>query len=206
MLTFTDLGHGAHFGWARVDELAEHHDRALALLSPAERERYDGTASLTAAEGFLWGRMLLRELVGRLTDVPAASVAFDATCPDCGRQHGKPRLKKGDLAVSVSHSPGVVAVAAAWGAAVGVDVEPRSGSTRTADAITAVAGASADPLRHWTRIEAVLKADGRGLRVDPRTVAVARRHATVDGVRYRLLEPTVAEHAITVAVSEKKAS
>ena len=33
------------------------------------------------------------------------------------------------------------------------------------------AGAERDVLQRWTRVEAVLKADGRGLRVDPREVS-----------------------------------
>ena len=42
-------------------------------------------------------------------------------------------------------------------------------------------------LREWTRVEAVLKADGRGLRVDPAAVTVtgratARGAAAVDGL------------------------
>ena len=43
-----------------------------------------------------------------------------------------------------------------------------------------------DPLLRWTAIEATLKADGRGLRVDPSAVRLGNRRADLDGVRYRL--------------------
>lgn len=122
--------------------------RALELLSGAEAERQRRNPS----DGFLLGRLLLRELVAELSGAPAR---ITAVCPECGEEHGRPVSDV--LSVSVAHAGDVVVVAAA-GTPVGVDVEP-------ADAeVPAVFGGS---VTAWTRLEAVLKADGRGVVVDP---------------------------------------
>jgi 4'-phosphopantetheinyl transferase len=88
-----------------------------------------------------------------------------------------------------------VLAAAAWDHEVGVDLE-RADAEPAAErdqAIAAVAGASGDDaLEHWTRVEAVLKADGRGLRVDPSLVRIRTSEETVeaqisdDGASYAL--------------------
>ncbi|MFM9878671.1 MAG: hypothetical protein ACKVOG_12615, partial [Rhodoglobus sp.] len=72
---------------------------------------------------------------------------------------------------------------------VGLDVELAAGNPVRLAAIEDVAGASPDPLRHWTRIEAVLKADGRGLRVDPREVSVTNDTAQLGDDQYLLFAP-----------------
>lgn len=110
------------------------------------------------------GRALLRALVAELAGVAEAGIRIVARCPDCGGDHGRPVVMAPDAAtdvrVSLAHAGGVTVAAALVGGAVGIDAEPRP---HAADAVPA--------LRRWTRIEAVLKADGRGLRVDPETVA-----------------------------------
>ena len=69
----------------------------------------------------------------------------------------------------------IVCVAdAAHTAAIGIDGEAASDPRRTAAAMRGIIrpGVSSS-LREWTRVEAVLKADGRGLRVAPAAVSLA---------------------------------
>ncbi|MGN6125413.1 MAG: 4'-phosphopantetheinyl transferase family protein [Humibacter sp.] len=123
------------------------------------------------------GRLLLASLVAELADVDARDVVIDARCARCGLQHGRPRVTAPSeavgIGVSVSHAEGMTVVAAALSRIVGVDVEPAHLDAERAAAIHEIAGDSpdgAEPARHWTRVEAVLKADGRGLEVDPRSI------------------------------------
>ncbi len=90
-------------------------------------------------------------------------------CGRCGQPHG--RVTSPGFAVSVTYAAGfaVVAVADARDVvALGVDAAPAEGSGTLVPGVAATA-------RDWTRIEAALKADGRGLRVDPARVRVAVR-------------------------------
>lgn len=160
------------FRWARVDDTADRAD--LAVLSAAERERYDSSTS-SARAPFLAGRMLLRELAGDLTGITPGAVDLVAVCPDCGGPHGQPVVVGSRLQVSLTHGPGVVAAAASWGAPIGIDLEPRTADPGVLAALGTVTGTAS--VEHWSRVEAVLKADGRGLRVDPSRVAFG----TVDG-------------------------
>jgi len=165
-----------------ADERAE----ALAVLSPAEQQRY--TAGPT--ESFLAGRLLLRNLLTDITGTAANEVILDATCPDCGKQHGRVTAPGTDLHVSISHSAEVVVVAVA-GVPIGIDVEGEP-SPEALAAIGAVAGEAS--ITRWTRVEAVLKADGRGLRVDPKRVVFNADVAWIDDApeRYQLSEIDVA--------------
>lgn len=97
---------------------------------------------------------LLRGLVG---DVPIAN-----PCPFCGGPHGPVQLPGSPWRASVSYAGDLAVVGVVPSAGVGafgVDAE--------------IATAPGDhALRAWTRVEAALKADGRGIRVDPQTVVV----------------------------------
>jgi 4'-phosphopantetheinyl transferase len=120
-----------------------------------------------------------------------------ARCARCGGDHGRPlvSLRGQELRAwaSVSHA-GDVSVAAASDRRVGVDAEPVAGRAVRFDAIRALAGPWAaeaadgpDALRAWTIVEAVLKADGRGLEIEPGRVLLDGRPgragttASVDG-------------------------
>lgn len=169
-------------------------DRAesLALLSTVERTRYDETPSLR----FLAGRLLLRRLVAELTHTTPDTVVITAVCADCGGAHGRPETP--GVHVSLSHGEGVV-VAAASGSVVGVDVETRVGRRERLDAIEALTGVR--DIRSWTRTEAVLKADGRGLRVDPTEVAFTGDRAILAGVSYDVSEVQLRDDlVVSVAV------
>lgn len=60
---------------------------------------------------------------------------------------------------------------------LGIDAEPLE------DAVRNAAGGAPGGLLRWVRTEAALKADGRGLRIDPAHVEIAE---TIDGWRARV--------------------
>ena len=147
------------------------------------------------------GHELLRQLVSDETGLDAATIVISATCPDCGGAHGRPTvLGHPELHVSLARTPGFVVAAVSASGAIGIDAELLTGSPERAVAVGALTGIQS--LRHWTRVEAVLKADGRGLRVDPSLVHVDGDIATLEGVRYRLSSPSL-DSAIVVTLAEQ---
>lgn len=177
--------------WIRP-QLNEHaRSQALELISPAERERHDGTPEHRRTS-FLAGRLILRRLAAELLGIEPASVELVAVCPDCGGAHGRPVLTDSTLQLSLSHSRDAVVAAASWDAPVGVDIESLDQSAAAVSAIASLTGEAS--LLRWTRIEAILKADGRGLRVDPGQVSIAEVDDHLEGrvsgesTRYRLSE------------------
>jgi len=87
---------------------------------------------------------------------------FVSRCPSCGGAHGRVRVEGADAAVSVSYALrwAVVAVTLEH-SQIGVDAVPAG-----AAGLERVLPDGADALA-WARVEAVLKADGRGILVDP---------------------------------------
>lgn len=171
------------------------------MLSAAERDRHDETVEANR-DGFLAGRLVLRGLAAQLLSVSPIDVPLVATCPDCGGPHGRPEILGSSLRVSLSHGAGVVVAAAVWGSAVGVDVESAVVSPERVLAIGELAGRAS--VQHWTRVEAVVKADGRGLRVDPSRVTVEGDRGWIDGSaeRYELSEVDLAPGVrVSVAVA-----
>ena len=165
--------------WATPGLTPERRELSLSLLSPAELSR-------SADDTFLQGRLMLRELVAELDSVLPSSVQIEAQCQDCGGPHGQPQVLGSRVRVSVANCLAGIVVVATRDHAIGVDVEVIAGPTSRVEAIGAVTGIAS--LEHWTRVEAVLKADGRGLRVDPRSVEIRGQDATIAGrgIRYRL--------------------
>lgn len=114
---------------------------------------------------------LLRELL------PPGAV-IDNPCPRCGGPHGPVRIRGAQAMASVAYAGGRAVVAlcaaedAAGLAAVGIDAEPVQDARRDAAGLAGVLGPGEASVRTWTRVEAALKADGRGLRVDPATVRI----------------------------------
>ena len=147
------------------------------------------------------GRMLARTLVAELTGLDADTIRLESPCPDCGLPHGKPRVvgAAARARVSVSHAGPLTLAIAALDHEVGIDAEQAGASAERLAAIEAVAGASIDPLRHWTRVEAVLKADGRGLRVDPREVSITSDTATLGEHTYALEAIDIEGFVVSVA-------
>jgi 4'-phosphopantetheinyl transferase len=143
----------------------------IATLSERERRIAAGIASRSRRISFLAGRRLLRRVLARRLGCLAAEVPI--TC----RADGKPRLKYGGIEFSLSHAEGWIAVALSTGFAVGVDAEPIRPLAGMREVVSEFfpAGARAEfaaapPedqrtvfFRWWTRIEAAVKASGRGL-------------------------------------------
>ncbi|WZH35638.1 MAG: hypothetical protein PIR02_12725 [Microbacterium enclense] len=117
-------------------------------------------------------REVSRALVTEL--LPGARLS--SRCVRCGGDHGRPRVSGVEAATSVSYAAGWAVVATLEGSGrVGLDAVPAGAS----DLDRVVPGADA---RTWARVEAVLKADGRGLEIDPARVRVAERQdGTWDG-------------------------
>lgn len=200
---------GVHVRWLALDELSFDPAEMLPVLSPVERARFAATAHPQLAERFVVGRVLARILAAELIGIRAGEVTVSAVCAECGGPHGRPMLcgpggAIDGLSISIAHCATAVVAAASWDGVVGVDVEPVAGTADRSEAIVRIAGApfgdarrAADPVQHWTRIEAALKADGRGLTVDPRRVRIherdGRAHARIEAPegerRFRLAEP-----------------
>lgn len=101
-------------------------------------------------------------------------------CPRCGsEEHGRPVVPDApDLGLSTSRTAGHVVVATVTGAGLGIDVEHVGTAVdRLAEVALGPQDAStvddASVLRTWVRKEAVLKAAGTGLAVDPSDLAVS---------------------------------
>ena len=137
-------------------------------------------------------RALVR-LVARLAGVDAASVALTQVCPNCGLPgHGPLRVQLEDpslatVQVSLARSGDRLALAVTAAGAVGIDLESVADIARVPLNDVLLSPAETDALARlgkreseaaladlWTAKEAVLKAAGVGLRVDPRELTIAR--------------------------------
>lgn len=178
------------------------HDSAqsevVARLSPSDRSRLASFGGDPArAARFLAGRAALFTAAERLG---APDIRIDARCPDCGLSHGRPRAEDAgeDVYLALAHGDGR-AFAVAARTQVGIDAEPLKAPPARLAAIDSLAPGRGDPLRRWTAVEAVLKADGRGLRLAPDTVRVGLRSARLEGTRYHLSTSRTAGCVVTVA-------
>ena len=176
---------------ASMPEFTEHQVALHGVLTPDERAHVHRYRSGRATARL--SRALLRLVLARYLDLAPAEVEIDRSCPACGRPHGKPRLRGGpDAAIpaiefSVAHGGDLLVLAFAGTAPVGVDIEP----TGTAQGVCAelleftlapgeLRRVQQAPLpqrrlvflRYWTGKEAVLKALGTGLDVQPQAVTL----------------------------------
>ena len=157
--------------------------RFLAHLDPLEQGRRGNYRQEIDQRRFLTGRVLAKTvLAGRLGVAPEA-VTFDATCEDCGKPHGKPRLP--GVEFSISHSGERIGLAVST-VPVGLDVET---DTRRADdslieyALNeaerqTLATLPADErvstfFQYWSRKEALMKATGRGLKIPLQSITLS---------------------------------
>ncbi|MGB7962471.1 MAG: hypothetical protein WCF12_05865 [Propionicimonas sp.] len=146
-----------------------------ATLSSVDQTRLAGFDPVRQ-QAFRAGRALLTRLVEPLAPPASRWQVTTGPCQHCGQPHGPVTVLGVAVRVSVSYSTGIVVAAAASASEVGrlgVDVEvDRPDPVRDAH-LRGLLGDSPEPaLRRWCRVEAVLKADGRGLRVDPGTVTL----------------------------------
>ena len=123
-----------------------------------------------------------RDVAWRLLRDLAPGARPTNACPRCGGPHGPVTLEDSDLVGSVSYAGGfaIVAVAAPDAASgIGIDAELAVDPHRDAVGLAGVLGPDrAADVRAWTRVEAALKADGRGLRVDPGLVEIIEASTT----------------------------
>jgi 4'-phosphopantetheinyl transferase len=156
----------------------------ISLLSDDERVRASRFFGARDREQFIVGRARLRQILASYLTVPPETIRFSYG------KHGKPQLAgyPGAPSFNLSHSGDVAALAVSGCGAVGIDVEQlrpvgteigRRFFTDTENAILArLSGRRRleNFFRCWTRKEALVKADGKGLtgglaRID---VALAR--------------------------------
>ena len=162
-------------------------ERFMRLLDDVEQGRFAAYRQEADKRRFLTGRVLAKTVAAERLGVPIESVKFDATCEDCGKPHGRPRIPGADLALSISHSGDLIGLAATPSIPVGLDVET---TTRRADsglieyALSPAETASLEGLPeedraaaffvYWTRKEAVMKATGKGLRIPLQSITFSR--------------------------------
>jgi 4'-phosphopantetheinyl transferase len=166
--------------------------RALDLLTGEERERTRRFRRAADAASFAAGRVLVRLALADRVGAAPGELVFDTWCELHASPHGKPRLvaPEAELDFSLSRAGARLLLAIAT-APVGVDVERRdrdveAGVARIAfadDERAELEDAGLDAfLACWTRKEAVLKALGHGLALDPKSVSVT----FLDGVAPRV--------------------
>jgi phosphopantetheinyl transferase len=223
-------------------------------LSAGDRSRLRDLGRDADRTRFLAGRTALLRAAVRAGE---PDIVIDATCPDCGAAHGRPRALGASrpLFLALAHAAGVAFAVAdrvpvgidaeplvstaerpvgidaeplASGAEllvspperpvgpdaqplatapehqVGPDAEPLAAAPDRRAAIDDLAPGHGDALRRWTVIEAVLKADGRGLRVPPDAVRVGLLRAWLEGRRYRVRSLRSAGCVVTVARGQRE--
>jgi 4'-phosphopantetheinyl transferase len=179
-------GRTTQIRWASpTDELARQ-----AILDEVETAQLSRLKRTDDRQRHGTSRLLLKALVAELADVPVAMVRLSYTCPQCRRPHGRPVVVGPRSAerwrVSLAHAGDRVVVAASDAGPIGVDVEPLTAADF--DRFDAVALTAAERARiqqldsgdarvaratAWVRKEAILKATGDGLRVDPAHLEVS---------------------------------
>jgi len=167
---------------------------ALALLPPAMHGEVQDLRRWQDRQARILGRLLLRAGLAHL----GLDASLDAWTRDAA---GRPRLAGLAADFNISHCAGLALCAIRPAGRVGVDVEPLAlrdpeglrlgfGPEEWAEIQTA-----ADPnrtlLRLWTAKEAALKADGRGLGVEPATVDARGAEIRVGGTAWRVARPDV---------------
>ncbi len=156
----------------------------LAALSGPDLLRLDGLAP-GLREGFVVGRLLIHALVAGLFPHITEWSVTAGRCHRCGRLHAGVELDGVPARASVSYAADLVVVAVAPASQVsrlGLDVEFGVADIGRIEELRRMLGASTEPiLRRWTRVGAVLKADGRGLLIDPGSVHLRRGGAWIAG-------------------------
>jgi 4'-phosphopantetheinyl transferase len=126
---------------------------------------------------------------------------------------GKPGLNLRDANVqfSISHSGTIAIVAISLGQRVGIDIEhieridvPEPASVFTPEEQHWVRGDTRRFLTLWTRKEAVLKAEGKGLSHDLHKIDVIKNATTIDGQVFHVQNVEVsADYACAMAFEKK---
>ncbi len=151
---------------------------ASALIEPAERERAARCRFERERVAYVTAHALWRVVLADALQVGTGEVALGAT------PSGQPTLRGTGVATSLSHSGSWVAIAVGRMVTLGVDIERSPSPRALADVLEAIctprevadvrqlsaAARESALLALWTRKEALLKAFGTGLGVDPTTL------------------------------------
>ncbi|MBO0903150.1 4'-phosphopantetheinyl transferase family protein [Jiella sonneratiae] len=149
----------------------------LAILAPAERERYDRFKVEGARQEYLAGRVLVRRTLSRHAPIEPKDWRFEANA------YGRPAIAAEQaglapgLVFNLSHTRGLVALAVGYACDLGVDVEWPDRTSRPADLcgryfaesearhVRSAEGAELTErfFAFWTLKEAYIKARGMGL-------------------------------------------
>ncbi|MDN3443250.1 hypothetical protein [Microbacterium sp. APC 3901] len=152
--------------WARPSDLQGFTETDVVAMGQRQVDRFRELTG-SRAQGFLAGRALIRDLVGRIRGFD--EIRLSSRCARCGADHGPPR--SAGVSLSVSHAEDLVVVAATAGSALlGVDIEQAAADGRLDGLGRLFPDGSAPDLAAWTRIEAAVKADGRGFEIEPSEV------------------------------------
>jgi 4'-phosphopantetheinyl transferase len=135
---------------------------------------------LVVAYGALPAHDLLRAEAGRFHRVPPDRIVLGHACPRCGSdEHGRPYLLptatlRRPANVSLARAGDLSVVALSDTGAVGVDLEPDGAADFPGfdDVARHADERGTDATIVWVRTEALLKAHGLGLAVDPRDVGI----------------------------------
>ncbi len=156
----------------------------LDLLGALDRDRAQGLPR-ARRKRFVLGRLLVRGLVDGLFPDATGWTVVPGRCARCGGRHAGVGLEGVPAVASIAYADGLVVAAVAPQAAVsrlGIDVEPAVCDHERIDELHRRIGASRERvLRRWTRVQAVLKADGRGQLVDPGAVWLRRGGGWIAG-------------------------
>lgn len=158
---------------ARVPPETGHLTKLLDRVEHHRRERYREDVD---RHRFTAAAALNRLTLADHTGCRPADIRIDRTCEECGGPHGRPRVdirSRAAIDVSVTHAGSFVAVALVEQGRVGVDIDVVPADYH--DLIDAVAHSderagitSAHQFTQtWVRKEAILKAHGAGLRIEP---------------------------------------
>lgn len=152
----------------------------LDCLDSAEQKRTSRLLIPSQRKAFGFSRATLRMVLGAYLAADPARLRFATTA------EGKPYLPGQELRFSLSHSSDGVLLALALASDVGVDLEA-TGRKIDVDALAAASLSEAERLecdaidkperrrailRRWTHKEALLKAEGSGLRCNPRDLTL----------------------------------
>ncbi|ROP45176.1 MULTISPECIES: 4'-phosphopantetheinyl transferase superfamily protein [unclassified Rathayibacter] len=192
--------------WARPEVLDSARHRMLRLLTLAERLRYEATGRREVRDGFLLGRVLVRELAAETLGIDPLDVRVDARCGECSGPHGRPVLG-GDhpalerMRISIAHCDGAVVAALATGREIGI----AAARTRAVRERIASGSASAEQVLQELRTRAVRKADGRGASSGDPVLFRTREGATeawIEGSEgYLAVSEPVVHSALVVTVA-----
>lgn len=153
-------------------------DRLAATLDAGEQRRLQALVHADTRQRFVAAHGGMRAVLGRRLGLPAAAV------PLLALQDERPRLAGDALELSLAHAGSYALLGIAAGMRIGVDLEPvrelpdldqlaplvLAPCEQAALVRLPAACRSTAFLRSWTRKEAVLKAVGLGLAVDPAAV------------------------------------